>query len=277
MSVHPLVKGACAAAVLAALGPAAAARPAPTATDPSAAAGEPPDSGLASRQRLACADRSLILEEGMAGDCVALPAEDAALTGGARARRLARMPPSPAYLRTSAPSELIPRLPERPEAWGEYMLPVDPFIAIDPPEEPLEPGERPRLGIDVVCDGGSPVSLVDLEGQVGRAEVVLVGDLYGVTVVVRQRVSRPPQGERDYLVFYGNLASPGPQVVSGASLAPLAVIGQVADAGDDESALYLEVRQQQSALDRPAEHLSQLVQSGVSVAVDPRNVLPLHR
>jgi hypothetical protein len=65
--------------------------------------------------------------------------------------------------------------------------------------------------------------------------------------------------------------------VSGATLPPLAVIGQVADGGDEESTLYLEVRQELNALDRPAEHLSLLVQSGVSVAVDPRNVLPLHR
>jgi hypothetical protein len=275
--MHPLVKGAGAAALLAALGPAAAARPAPAAAElPAGASVVLGDGDLASRQRLACPERSLALGEGSAGLCVTLPAAEVPLGGGARARRLAEMPPSPTYLRQSAPSELVPRLPERPEAWGDYQLPVDPFVAVDVPEEPREADERPRLGIEIVCDGHSPVSLVDLEGQVGRAEVVLVGDLYGVTVVVRQRV-KAPQGERDYLVFYGHLESPGPQVVSGATLAPLAVIGQVAETGDGESSLYLEVRHQRSALDRPAEHLSQLVQSGVSVAVDPRNVLPLHR
>ena len=104
--------------------------------------------------------------------------------------------------------------------------------------------------------------------------MVLVGQLYGVTVVVRQRV-KSAAGERDYLVFYGQLDRPGPSIVNGARLGPMAVIGYVADAGDDEASLYLEVRQERGGMRRPTEHLSQLVQGAVSVAVDPRNVLPL--
>ncbi len=281
--MHALVKGACAAATLAALSqpPSLPAAPAPAGTEPVVEAPGPVDAAVSPRQRRACPPRALVLDQGPRAACVALPEADSPLGAGARARRLARMPPSQHHLRTTAPSELIPRLPERPEAFADYQLPVDPVIAVDSaadnwPEEPRELDERARLGIEIVCDPLSPVTLMDLEGQIGRPEVVLVGELYGVTVVVRHAVSGE-RGERNYLVFYGNLRSPGPHVVNGARLSPLAVIGQVADGGDDESYLYFEVRRERAPLSAPAEHLSQLVKGSVSVAVDPRNVLPLRR
>ena len=132
-----------------------------------------------------------------------------------------------------------------------------------------------RLGITIEAEPGAPVSLVDLEGHSGQPEVVLVGELMGVTVVVRQPV-QGPAGPRHYLVIYGNLERPGPRIVNGARLGAMEVIGTLAD-GEEGAHLYLEVRLERGALDRPAEHLSQLVSSGVSVAVDPRNVLPLRR
>jgi hypothetical protein len=167
---------------------------------------------------------------------------------------------------------MIPRLPERSATWADYQLPVEPVILVENPSV----SEPPLLGVELVTNAGAPVTLIDLQDQVGQAEVVLVGDLYGVTVVLRQRV-KSAEGERPHLVFYGHLDRPGPNIVNGARLGPMAVIGYVADAGDDEADLYFEVRREHGELSRPAEHLSQLVQSGVSAVVDPRNVLPLRR
>ena len=101
-----------------------------------------------------------------------------------------------------------------------------------------------------------------------------MGHLEGVTVVIRQQV-QGPAGLRDYLVVYGHLGRPGPGIVNGARLGPMAVIGTLSDEEADAQ-LYLEVRMERGAMDRPTEHLSQLVSDSVSVAVDPRNVLP-HR
>jgi hypothetical protein len=174
----------------------------------------------------------------------------------------------------TAPTESIPRLPNRPERYGDYQLPLDDVISVGTDLDPPAPGERPRLGIDIVGEPGAPVSLVDLEGETGRPEVVLVGELYGITVVVRHRVAvEDADGAREYLVFYGNLARPGPSVTSGAILSPMSVIGFLGDGDEEEPSLYFEVRRQDDALAGPAEHLTQLVSK--SIAVDARNVLPL--
>ncbi len=73
------------------------------------------------------------------------------------------------------------------------------------PDEAPPPGQR-ELGIRIAADRGRPALLVDLEGQEGGAEVVAVGELYGITVVVLHHV-RAAAGSplRDYLAFYGRL------------------------------------------------------------------------
>ena len=285
-AMHPLVKGACAAAVLAAIGrPTEVSSPAPdpvskpmTEAAPELAKAAPE---LANRRPASCKRRSLPLgprsgelERGGRPFCLPLPPAERA-RAGARSRRLAVAPPSETFLRTHAPRELIPRLPDRPEPFADYQLPVDPALSVTTPAAAgaAQPGDR--LGITIEAEAGAPVTLVDLEGHTGQPEVVLVGQLMGVTVVIRHPV-QGPAGPRDYLVIYGNLDRPGPRIVNGARLGPMEVIGYVGD--DDLGAhLYLEVRLERGALNRPAEHLSQLVSTGVSVAVDPRNVLPLRQ
>jgi len=209
--------------------------------------------------------------------CLPLPPADRA-AAGARARRIALAPKSEHVLRTRAPQDLIPRLPDRPEPFADYQLPVDPVLSVTTPGAtgPLDGPPEPdaRLGVVIEGEPGAPVTLVDLEGSSGRPEVVLVGHLEGVTVVIRQQV-QGPAGLRDYLVVYGHLGRPGPSIVNGARLGPMAVIGTLSDEEADAQ-LYLEVRMERGAMDRPTEHLSQLVSDSVSVAVDPRNVLP-HR
>lgn len=274
--MHPLSKGALGVAVLALLGaPPRLYEPAP------AGVVMPAASASASTVLLEpwrCPPRTLPVAAGEGQPtCLSLPGPGSRLE--ARTRRLAELPPSPAFLKMTAPTETIPRLPDRPEHYGDYQLPVDPVISVGTDVGPAAPGERPRLGVRMVTEPGRPVTLIDLEGETSRPEVVLVGELYGITVVVRHRVeSSGPEGSREYLVFYGHLARPGPSVTSGALLSPMSVIGYVrgGEAGDDvdeEPSVYFEVRQELQSLAGPAEHLTELVQK--SVAVDPRNVLPL--
>lgn len=271
MGVHPLVRAAVAVAALSALG-------APALLPPVAAGSAPVSAASASdgetRTERGCPERSLSLRDGTGKlQCVPLPAaDDVRPDRGARGRRLAqtRIGDTPRHFETSAVADHVPRLPDRPEDWRSYQLPVDPLVRVYAPEESFD--GRPRHGIELAGEPGAAVTLVDLAEQTGDAEVVLVGELYGVTVAVRQRV-KGPAGERTYLVIYGRLARPGPSIVNGAELGPLSVIGYLHD--EEEPTVYVEVREQQAEPRQPAAHLHQLVDSGLTVAIDPRNVFPL--
>ena len=279
--MHPLVRGACLVAVVATIGGTrTSTAPSPPSTalaaDPSAPSAP---EGVTPRQPLRCGPRSVTLDGPDGAYCAPLPSPSAALHGGARGLRLASRPPSTAWLRRDRPHEIVPRLPERPASFTAYQLPVDPVFEVGvPPSDGVDtPGQTRALGIELVTDPQTPVTLVDLEGQTGQAEVVLVGDLHGVTVVVRHVVARGER-EREYLAFYGNLDRPGPSITNGARLGPMAVIGYVANAAEDDDAfLYFEVRQRRETAGRSdkADHLSDLARDSVSIAVDPRNVLPL--
>lgn len=262
--MHALVKGAAAAAILSALGPPPV-RPATVVREGDAVGADPGEPGAALR----CPPRAAPVDDASGrARCVELPEDPRGQS--ARARRLAQRPPTLEHLRTASPNDFVPRLPDRPEDYAAYLLPVDPLLRTYAPEPPSAYDEQPRHGAYFAGAPGGVVALADLEDQTGDAEVVLVGELYGVTVVVRQRAEVGGR-ERDYLVFYGELARPGPGVISGAKLGPAAVVGYLPE-GDD-AAVYYEVRQQQAEMSRPAEHLSQLARSSLAVAIDPRNVL----
>jgi len=265
------VKAAAAVAVLSALGAPAMQ---PSSALGSGASPAPSSSAGEARTQRACPERSLSLRDGTGKlQCVPLPEEEDPRAGrGARGRRLAQtaLGDAPRHFETSAVADHVPRLPDRPEDWRSYQLPVDPLVRVYAPEESFD--GRPRHGIELAGEAGAAVTLVDLVGQVGDAEVVLVGELYGVTVAVRHRVEGPA-GERTYLVIYGRLARPGPSVVNGADLGPLSVIGYLHD--EEEPTVYVEVRERQAEPRQPAAHLHQLVDSGLTVAIDPRNVFPL--
>jgi len=205
---------------------------------------------------------------------VPLPAAQAA-TQGARHRRLSHAPPTEAFIRTHPADELVPRLPSRPPSFTDYQLPVDPVLAASISGPGTSPAVAGGAGLSLETDPESVVTLVDLEGQIEPPVVVLVGELYGVTVAVAHR-TRQQGRERDYLVFYGRLDRPGPEVVSGAKLTPMAIVGYTAR-GAATSQLYLEVREQVAVGSSQAAHLSELVRADKSVAVDPRNVLPVRR
>jgi hypothetical protein len=262
--MHPLVKGACGVAVLTSLGspaPTFPARPAPARP-----AAERSNEVAAPVDEPGCPPRSLPL--GDERGCIPLPAANAQTE--AITRRLAERPASPTYLEITAPAEVIPRLPERPERWADYQLPVDPLMGAIPPDTTPETAAT-ELGILLLGNADAPVTLVDLERQIDRPEVVLVGERHGITVVVRH-VVETDRGDREYLVLYGSLARPGPGVASGARLGALAVIGFLGNGEAEDPQLRLEVRETQHERD-PGDDLARLVER--SIAVDPRNVLPL--
>jgi murein DD-endopeptidase MepM/ murein hydrolase activator NlpD len=185
----------------------------------------------------------------------------------------------------------IPRLPGRPERYEDYELPVESPGLISPASpsdlagDELERWLRGEgrssaepTGLRIESSTNAPVTLVELEGQQGNAEVMLAGELYGVTVATRHRVDTG-SGVRDYVALYGRLSRPGPEVTAGATLARGAVVGFVGDRnGSDTPHLYFEVRQLRLATRAAAaggKTLSELVRPAVSLPCDPRNVLPL--
>ena len=185
---------------------------------------------------------------------------------------------------------MIPRLPGRPERYELYELPLQgpgeifvsaatpaDFGAAEPDRALRGSGASPPepAGIRLEASASAPVTLVELEGQQGNAEVMLVGQLYGVTVATRHRLETPG-GVRDYVARYGELSRPGPEVVNGATLGRGAVVGTVGDRnGSDSPHLYFEVRELRQGARLTRKTLSELVRPSVSVPCDPRNVLPL--
>ncbi len=197
--------------------------------------------------------------------CVALPPAPEP----ARERLVGDEAP-PANARGGTRSDLVPRLPDRPEPWERYQLPVD---ATAPPTvlESESSAARGTISVRLPTAAGSAVLLVELDGQRGECEVVAVGALKGITVITRHRVARDG-GERDYLVFHGRLSRPGPSVRVGVKLGALAVVGFL---GGDPAALELDVRELRAPLAKPPSHLSELESPLLGFAVDPRNLLPL--
>jgi hypothetical protein len=225
-----------------------------------------------------CPQRSLPLSPGPLG-CIQLPdEEELALDAkrSAHARRTGTASRDPLLGPRLGEEEQIPRLPERPEPFEQYQLPVDPARAVFHTEAPATPSTQSRQGIRIRSERGAPVSLIDLEGQSARPEVLLVGQLHGITVIVRHRVERDKTA-RSYLAIYGQLARPGPGIVSDQKLDPLSVIGYLADGEDVTPELYFEIRRERSSEGTSSPYLSQLVSSAISVATDPRNVLPLRK
>jgi hypothetical protein len=158
------------------------------------------------------------------------------------------------------------RLPDRPARIEDLALPLEPS------GPPREHGPVVRLP----APEGTPVALVDLEGQIGRARVLVVGPHHGITVVTHHVVTAA-DGAREYVVLYGNLGRPGPRVTTGEDLAPLAVVGFVGpSAAGADPHLTLSVRRL-SGTALALRAVADLLAADVSTPVDPRNVLPRRR
>ncbi|HSN97726.1 MAG TPA: hypothetical protein VLS89_05485 [Candidatus Nanopelagicales bacterium] len=275
--MHPLVRGAAAAATLFALSSLDPPRaPAPPVIVPPAAARAPgsllaapaaPAGGPVTRLAALCPPRTL--PEGQA--CIPLPAhagadEQAATSPAARAGAL------------RAGGEHLPRRPDRPAAPDAYLYPVGPpegSPALIGGFELSPQGERRPGVVDLAAMRGEKVALLPLDHQEGDAEVAFVGELRGITVGTLHRV-REGDREHRFLVLYGHLERPGPGVVPGARLRAADAVGFAGDSGGaDQVELRFEVRKLREGARIERLEPQRLLDQAISIPCDPRNVLPL--
>lgn len=182
----------------------------------------------------------------------------------------------------------IPRRPERPADYRRYQLPVPPlpqqsFVTsgydLDQPDDEQRRGAAMKAvghgGVDLAQKRGTQVLLVPLEHQVGEADVLFVGKLFGNSVVTHHTV-REGGGLRDYMVIYGHLEKPASGLTKGSTLAAGSVVGFVGDSGSPGVVhLHLEVRRAREGVSLNALAAGELAHNSKTVACDPRNVLPL--
>jgi murein DD-endopeptidase MepM/ murein hydrolase activator NlpD len=182
----------------------------------------------------------------------------------------------------------IPRSPDRPKDFRKYRLPVpvlsdQSFVTsgydLDRPDAEQRRGAELSAvghgGVDLAQARGTQVHLVNLENQVGDAEVLEVGHLFGNSVVTHHTL-REGGVLREYLVIYGHLESAAPGLSHGQSLKAGALIGYVGDSGSPGVVhLHLEVRRAREGVNAGQLPLGQVNQNAKTVVCDPRNVLEL--
>lgn len=184
--------------------------------------------------------------------------------------------------------EQIPRRPERPADYRRYRLPIPPLphqslvvsgYDLDRPDSQQRRGAGLKAvghgGIDIAQKRGTEVRLVALEHQVGDADVLHVGPLFGNSVVTRHSL-REGGRLREYLVIHGHLEGAAPGLSPGANLREGALVGFVGDSGSPGDVhLHLEVRRVRDGIDATKLSPNQLTKNAKTVVCDPRNVLPL--
>jgi murein DD-endopeptidase MepM/ murein hydrolase activator NlpD len=178
--------------------------------------------------------------------------------------------------------EQIGRRPERPAGYEAYRYPLASTVVVsgydlDKPNRAQRRGTMRMVGhggVDLVARKGTPITMLALDHQVGNAEVLYVGWLYGETVVTRHTLCEG-HGEHDYLLVFAHLERPGPTVRRGATLQAGDLVGYVGDtASADFTHLHLEARRVRDDIDPWSVLGWELLARDVSVVTDPRNVLP---
>jgi hypothetical protein len=217
------------------------------------------------------------------GVCVPVP--DITLGGEALAEQRAAHHDRDGRLRVY---DQIPRRPERPADYRKYQLPVPPlaqqsFVTsgydLDLPDEEQRRGAEMKAvghgGIDIAQKRNTPAALVPLEHQVGDADVLFVGKLFGNSVVTHH-VVREGSALRDYLLIYGHLEKPASGLARGDSLPAGSIVGYVGDSGSPGVVhLHVEVRRAREGVVMSTLAPSELAHNSKTVACDPRNVLVL--
>ncbi|WP_148314489.1 M23 family metallopeptidase [Sorangium cellulosum] len=291
VSPSPLVRGAAASALVLALGGLDDPAPPPPAVVPPAAAAR----GAAGAAAL-CGPRTV--PEGAA--CVPLPAPGAPLSEGGAAALSGPGGARPAGAGARGQAyEHIPRRPERPASAAAYAFPIGApdrapgFLLVE--GAPAQPGAPPPAGpvaaigaarpeppswaggVDLAAARGDRVTSLRLEGQEGKAEVVFVGELSGITVATAHDV-RDVDRVRRYVLLHGHLDRPGPGVVAGARLDAGDVVGYAGDTGSPGLVrLRLEARQLREGARLSDLDPKRIIDAAVTVPCDLRNVLPLRQ
>jgi murein DD-endopeptidase MepM/ murein hydrolase activator NlpD len=179
--------------------------------------------------------------------------------------------------------EQIPRRPERPEAYVAYRYPVAdaPVVSgydLDKPDDEQRRGHMHAIGhggVDLMAPMGTPITMVRLEHQLGDAEVLYAGPLYGETVVTRHSV-REGGVARDYVLIFGHLDHVADDVRRGRRLREGAMVGFVGNSDSPELIhLHLEARRVRDGVDPWRFPAALLAAREYTTVTDPRNVLPL--
>jgi murein DD-endopeptidase MepM/ murein hydrolase activator NlpD len=182
----------------------------------------------------------------------------------------------------------IPRLPERPEDYRQYRLPVpapaeQSFISsgydLHLPDAQQRRGADLHAvghgGVDIAQKRGTEVKLVPLEHQEGDATVLFVGPLFGNTVVTRHLV-REGGVTREYVVLLGHLERAASTIARGSVVSDGTVLGFVGDSGSPGVVhLHYEARRVRAGYEALKLEPGDLTKNSRTVACDPRNVLPL--
>lgn len=182
----------------------------------------------------------------------------------------------------------IPRRPERPSDYRRYRLPVAPTknqnlvvsgYDLDRPDEQQRRGASMKAighgGIDIAQKRGSEVRLVNLEHQVGDAEVLFVGEVFGNSVVTRHAL-REGGRLREYVIVFGHLEGAAPGLQKGMNVREGSLVGFVGDSGaPGDVHLHFEVRQVRDGVNAQKLASGELTKNDKTVVCDPRNVLPL--
>lgn len=180
--------------------------------------------------------------------------------------------------------EQIAKRDDRPSDYEAYHYPVSRFLSwtrvvygydLDAPSEDQRQGPYAtgHGGVDLAQFMGAPVRLVSLAQQVGDAEVVYIGPLFGNSVVTRHTL-REGGSRHDYVVIYGHLSETPKSLMLGARIAEGEVIGSVGDSGSPNMVhLHLEVRRLRDGVSARRLYSSAFLTQ--SVVTDPRNVLPI--
>jgi len=187
----------------------------------------------------------------------------------------------------------IPRRPDRPADYDAYKYPIAPGIPgghsvvsgydLDRPDPLQRRGPTLRAvghgGLDLPQAKGTPVVLLPLEHQQGDADVLYAGPYFGTTVMTRQTV-REGGKLHDYVVIFGHLDAIAPGVEQGHVLKDGDLVGYVGDSGSPELVhLHYETRRVREGVDvmKHSVEPARLLDNSVSIACDPRNVLPLRQ
>jgi hypothetical protein len=179
--------------------------------------------------------------------------------------------------------EQIPRRPDRPKSYEAYLYPLAdaPVVSgydLDKPDDEQRRGRMNAVGhggVDLVAKIGTPIEMLRLEHQVGEAEVLYVGPLYGETVVTRH-VVHEGGADRDYVLLFGHLDRVADDVRRGRRLREGDTIGFVGNSASPAFVhLHLEARRVRDRTDTWSLPGVLLAAREYTVVTDPRNVLPL--
>jgi hypothetical protein len=177
----------------------------------------------------------------------------------------------------------IPRRPDRPEWYGAYRYPLaNPIMSsgydLDLPDELQRRGKMTAVGhggVDLAEKKGTPVTMIRLDHQVGDAEVIYVGWLFGETVVTRHTL-REGGRKRDYVLLFGHLQEAAEGLRRGQRVREGELVGLVGDTASPEFVhLHLEARRLRDGIDAWRVGAWNINARELSVVTDPRNVLPL--